>query len=152
MALVVSLVAGVAIGALAVRAVAGTESVKPVIGMTTYQPQVGPMAPKAAAAAAVRAEAAAAAAAEASFANYSRIVAGISVAESRHDFAAKARFTSQLDAALTPQTIGLVYQEHERLVQALASADRDSLAAMITRDIAALCGPATVKASLSFCN
>jgi hypothetical protein len=151
MALVVSLVAGVAIGALAVGAVAGTESVKPAIGMTTYQPQVGPMAPKAAAAAAVRAEAAAAAAAEASFANYSRIVAGISVAESRHDFATKARFESQLEAALTAETIGLIYQEHARLEQALANADRDSLAALITRDLAALCGPAAVKASLSFC-
>ena len=142
MVLVVGLVAGVAIGALAARATT-SEATTPTIGVTTHQPRVASMAPRAAAAAAR---------AEASLANYARLVAAISVAESRHDFAAKARFSSQLKAALTPQTIGLVYQEHARLMQALATADRDSLAALITRDIAALCGPAEVKASLSFCN
>jgi len=145
MALVVTLVAGVAIGALAVRA-ATSEATTPTIGVTTYQPRVASMAPRAAAAAAARAEA--------SLANYASVVAGISVAESRHDFAAKARFSSELEAALTPQTIGLVYQEHARLQLALdeAKATGNGYAMFrITQDLDALCGPAAVKASLSFC-
>jgi len=35
---------------------------------------------------------------------------------------------------------------------ALGSANRDSHAALITREIAKLCGPAAVKAQLDFCN
>ena len=140
MVLVVGLVAGVAIGALAVRATTA-EAVVADVGVTTSQPRVGPMAGTRAPAAAVE-----------PMANYARIVAGLSAAESRHDFAAKARFESQLESALTAETIGLIYQKHERLMAALADADRDSHAALITRELAKLCGPAAVKAQLDFCN
>ena len=143
MVLVVGLVAGVAIGALAVRAATTTEASSPAISVTTSQPQVGPMAGTRAPAAAVD-----------PMTNYARVVAGLSVAESRHDFAAKAQFESQLDAALTAETIGVIYQEHSRLQLALdeALATGNGYAMFrITQELEGLCGPAAVKASLSFC-
>ena len=142
MVLVVGLVAGVAIGALAVRA-APTQGVVPDAGTSMIQPRVGPMAGPRTPAAAVD-----------PMANYARVLAGISVAESRHDFASKARFQSQLEAALTAETIGLVYQEQARLQKALeeAQATGNGYAIFrITQDLNGLCGPAAVKASLSFC-
>jgi len=141
LALVVTLVAGVAIGALAVRAATTSQAATPNVGVTTYQPRVGPMAGSAPAAAAVD-----------PMQNYARIVAGLNAAESRHDFAAEARFNSQLESALTAETIGLIYQRHEALMAALAASERDSHAALITRELAKLCGPAAVKAQLDFCN
>ena len=143
MALVVTLVAGVAIGALAVRAATSTQAATPAIGETTYQPPVGPMAGSAAAPAVDP------------MSNYARIVAGLSVAESRHDFAAKARFASQLETALTAETIGLIYQERARLLHALEEAHANGSGYgiyRITQDLNGLCGPAAVKASLTFCN
>ena len=141
-ALVVTLVAGVAIGALVVRA-ATSEAVTPTIGETTHQPPVGPMAGPAAAAAVDP------------MANYASIVAGLSVAESRHDFAAMARFKVRLASALTAETIGLIYQEQARLLQALEDAKANGNAYgiyRITESLNGLCGPDAVKASLSFCN
>jgi hypothetical protein len=83
---------------------------------------------------------------------YRQVVANLAAAEERHDFAAQARFESQLDELMTPAVIGKIYQERERLLAALAASDRDSHAALITREIAKLCGPAAVKAQLTFCN
>jgi hypothetical protein len=140
MALVVTLVAGVAIGALVVRANTA-QAVVADVGVTTSQPRVGPMAGTRAPAVAVD-----------PMENYARIVAGLSAAESRHDFAAKARFENQLESALTAETIGLIYQRHEQLMAARAESGRDSHAALITRELAKLCGPAAVKAQLDFCN
>ena len=139
MALVVTLVAGVAIGALAVRAATSSEAATPIIGVTTHQPVVGPMARTAPAAVSP-------------MATYARVVAGLAVAEERHDFAAQARLESQLESALTAETIGLVYQKHEQLMAALAETGRDSHAALITRELARLCGPKAVKPQLEFCN
>ena len=85
-------------------------------------------------------------------ADYRQLVANLAAAEQRHDFAAKARFESQLDKALTPALIGKIYQERERLMAALAAADRDSHAALITRELRGLCGAEAVKAELEFCN
>ena len=84
--------------------------------------------------------------------DYRSLVANLAAAEERHDSQAAYRFGNQLDRILTPGMIGYVYQEHARLVAALGSSDRDSHAALITREIAKLCGPAAVKAQLDFCN
>jgi len=84
--------------------------------------------------------------------DYRTLVANLAAAEDRHDFQAQFRFGNQLDRILTPGMIGYVYQEHARLVAALGATDRDSHAALITREIAKLCGPAAVKAQLDFCN
>ena len=142
--LIVSLVAGVAIGALAVRAATTAQAVVPDVGVSMIQPRVGPMA-------GTRAPAVAAD----PMTNYARVVAGISVAESRHDYAAKSRFESQLDSALTAETIGLIYQEQARLQLALEEAQANGSGYgiyRITQALNGLCGPAAVKASLSFCN
>ena len=83
---------------------------------------------------------------------YRQLVTSLSAAEANHDAAGAYRFESQLDQLLTPQAMGTVYAEHARLMAALGSANRDSHAALITREIAKLCGPAAVKAQLDFCN
>jgi len=83
---------------------------------------------------------------------YRQLVANLSAAEARHDAAGAFRFESQLDQLLTPEAMGTIYAEHARLMAALGSANRDSHAALITREIAKLCGPASVKAQLDFCN
>jgi hypothetical protein len=84
--------------------------------------------------------------------DYRALVANLAAAEDRHDFQAQYRFKQQLDRILTPGMIGYVYEKHAQLVAALGSADRDSHAALISREIAELCGPAAVKAQLEFCN
>jgi hypothetical protein len=84
--------------------------------------------------------------------SYRQLVANLAAAEARHDYAAQARFQGQLDEALTPALIGKIYQERERLMAALAAADRDSHAALITRELRDLCGATAVKAELEFCN
>ena len=84
--------------------------------------------------------------------DYRALVANLAAAEERHDYEAQYRFGQQLDRILTPGMIGYVYQKHAELVAALGKSDRDSHAALITREIAKLCGPAAVKAQLVFCN
>ncbi|HET9346149.1 MAG TPA: hypothetical protein VFO05_10630 [Candidatus Limnocylindrales bacterium] len=143
LALIVTLVAGVAIGALAVRAATSTEAATSNVGVTTHQPRVGPMAGSVAAPAVDP------------MADYARVVAGLNVAESRHDFAARARFESQLESVLTAETIGLIYQERARMMHALEEAQANGSGYgiyRITQDLNGLCGPAAVKASLTFCN
>ena len=85
-------------------------------------------------------------------ATYRQLVANLAAAEARHDFAAESRFQTQLDQMLTPSLIGKIYQERERLMAALAASDRDSHAALITRELRGLCGATAVKAELEFCN
>ena len=85
-------------------------------------------------------------------ANYRQVVANLAAAERTYDFAARSRFEAQLDQMLTPTLIGEIYQERERLMAALAAADRDSHAALIVREIRGLCGAEAVKAELAFCN
>jgi hypothetical protein len=97
----------------------------------------------------------AAAKAVAPMAAYRQLVANIQAAERRSDFAAQARFASQLSAMLTAQTIGTIYQQHVRLEASLATAKANEeyhAVSMINRRIAALCGTDTVKAQLEFCN
>ena len=82
--------------------------------------------------------------------NYARVLAGISVAESRHDFASKAR-PEPARSRPDPETIGLIYQEQApRRSQAQATGNGYAIF-RITQDMNGLCGPAAVKASLSFC-
>jgi hypothetical protein len=144
-ALTVGLVAGLAVGALALRPASASQAAAPAaVAPTTYQPHVGPMAgtPKAAAPAAK------------AMANYTRVVANLQAADTRHDFAARYRFERQLRATLTPTTIGLVYQERSRLLESLAMARANGNGYAIWRigqDLNALCGPAAVKSQLSFC-
>jgi hypothetical protein len=88
----------------------------------------------------------------ASMANYRQLVANLAAAEQSNDFVAQTRFEAQLDKMLTPALIGKIYQEREQLMAALAAADRDSHAALITREIRGLCGAEAVKAELVFCN
>ena len=86
---------------------------------------------------------------------YRQLVANIRVAESRHDFAARFRFTNQLSAMLTAQTIGSIYQEHALLASYLAAAKANGehhAVSRINQRIAAICGPKAVKARLDFCN
>jgi hypothetical protein len=147
-ALTFGLVAGLAVGALALRPAATTApAAAPAVAQTTHQANVGPKA----AAAAARA---AAAKSERALVNYTQVVANVQAAESRHDFAAKFRFERQLRAMLTPQTIGLVYQERSHLMDSLAEAKATGNGYGIWRikqELDALCGPAAVKAQLSFC-
>ena len=143
-ALTIGLFAGIAIGALALRpATASTQAVAPAaVAPTTHQTRV-PMAGSAVVAPAPDA-----------LANYSRVVANIAAAESRHDFAARYRFERQLRATLTAATIGSVYQERSNLLKSLAVAQANGDAYGMWRmgqDLDALCGPAIVKAQLEFC-
>jgi hypothetical protein len=142
-ALTFGLVAGIAVGALALRpATASTQAAAPAaVAPTTHQAKVGPMANSAAAPDAL--------------ASYRQVVAGLQAAESRHDFAAKYRFERQLRATLTADVIGSVYQERSRLLKSLASAAANGggyIEWRIAQDLRALCGPAAVKAQLDFCN
>jgi hypothetical protein len=143
-ALTIGLVAGLAVGALALRpAATATQAVAPRVAPTTYQAHVGPMAGHPAAAPA-----------QSPLVNYTRVVANVKAAESRHDFAARYRFERQLRATLTAQTIGLVYQERSRLMERLAEAKSTGNGYAVYRigdDLDALCGPAAVKSLLTFC-
>ena len=142
-ALTVGLMAGLAVGALALRPATASQAAAPAaVAPTTHQPHVGPMAGTPAAAAPSALE------------NYARVVANISAAETRHDFAARYRFERQLNATLTAPTIGLIYQERSRLLESLAMARANGNGYAIWRigqDLDGLCGPAAVKARLSFC-
>jgi hypothetical protein len=144
-ALSVGLLAGIAVGALALRPAAASPAVPPAaVGPTIHQPRVGPQA----------ARPAAVIPAARVMENYARVVSNIAAAESRHDFAAKFRFERQLRATLTPQAIGLVYQERSRLLESMAEARANGNGYAIWRigqDLDGLCGPASVKAQLTFC-
>jgi hypothetical protein len=85
---------------------------------------------------------------------YRQIVANVAAAEQRHDYAAKARYASQLDEMMTPQMIGAIYQERARLLAGLeVSVERRDThsRALIARQIRSLCAD-TAKAQLDFCN
>ena len=111
-ALSLGLVAGLGIGALAFRPATATGPMAAPAAIThTTHPRVGPMAPKATIAASATV-----------LANYTQVVANLKAAESRHDFAAKARFERELTATLTAEAIGLVYQERTHLLESLADA------------------------------
>ena len=84
-------------------------------------------------------------------ARYREVVANLVAAEKRNDGRDTAAYRGELDGILTPAMIGLIYQEHERLLEARAAMPHNSHASLITRQIAALCGPAEVKARLTFC-
>ena len=140
-ALSVGLVAGIAIGAVALRPATATGPAAAPISQTTSQPRVGPMARPASSEASL-------------MANYVQIASNINMAESRHDFAAKARFEGKLAAALTPRTIGVVYQEHARWMKALEAAQATGNGYEIfrvTEALNALCGTDAAKAQLTFC-
>ena len=86
---------------------------------------------------------------------YRQLVANIKAAEARDDFAAQARFASQLSGMLTAQTIGTIYQQHAGLQASLETAKANKeyhAVSMINQRIAAICGTDTVKAELAFCN
>jgi hypothetical protein len=86
---------------------------------------------------------------------YRQVVANLAAAESRHDFAAKYRFEQQLDKLLTPVVIGTIYQQRDQLRADLETAVEyhDSHAqAMFSNRLGKLCGAATVRAKLDFCN
>jgi hypothetical protein len=143
-ALSVGLLAGIAVGALALRPAASAGQAVAPVAPTTHQPRVGPQA----------ARPAAVIPAARVMENYARVVSNIAAAESRHDFAAKFRFERQLRATLTPQAIGLVYQERSRLLESMAEARATGNGYAIWRigqDLDGLCGPASVKAQLTFC-
>ena len=88
-------------------------------------------------------------------AEYSRMVAKLTVAEASHDFASRYRFERQLDQMLTAPMIGAIYEAHASLLERRAAATasgNDPLEAKLTRELIAMCGSALVKAELSFCN
>ena len=82
---------------------------------------------------------------------YRQLVADLAAAEDQGAYREEAIFRGQLDSLLTPQLIGQIYQEHERLLEARVATGRDSHAGLITRQLMALCGADGVKARLSFC-
>jgi hypothetical protein len=143
LALALALLAGVAIGAFAVRATTTTTHVAPAaVAPTTHQPRVGPMA-------------ASAASATRQMANYRQLVANLGAARKAHDFRSIYRIDRALDAALTPAVIGMVYQEHSRLAANLEAAyERHDMRAqaLISRQVQALCGQPDVQSRLKFCN
>ena len=145
LALAVALLAGVAIGAFAVRATTTTARVAPAaVAPTTHQPRVGPMAPAASATVATR-----------QMANYRQLVANLGAARKAHDFRSIYRIDRALDAALTPAMIGMVYQEHARLAANLEAAyERHDMRAqaLISRQVQELCGWPDVQSRLTFCN
>ena len=88
-------------------------------------------------------------------ATYHGVVSDLAAAEERHDFAAEYRFRTQLDRILTAPMIGTIYQERARLAASLETAaeNHDSHnRALISRQLANLCGPEAVKEKLEFCN
>ena len=141
MALVVAMAAGVFLGAVGMRPAA-------VPAAPAQVPAVhGPDAADAAKAAA--------AATTSGLAAYRSLVANIQTAESNHDRRALIRFGSQMHALLTAETIGSIYLEREQLQSdlAVAKAQGDHRAvAMISNQLAKLCGTKASQAYLEFCN
>ena len=144
LALAVALLAGVAIGAFAVRATTTTHLAPAAVAPTTHQPRVGPMAPVANATVATR-----------QMASYKQLVANLAAARMAHDFKSVYRIDRALDAALTPAMIGMVYLEHARLAANLEAAyERHDLRAqaLISGQVQAICGWPDVQSRLKFCN
>jgi hypothetical protein len=84
-------------------------------------------------------------------ARYRQLVANLAVAEDQGDYRDQAVFRAQLDSLLTPQLIGQIYQERERLLGARAATPHDSHNGLMTRRLMALCGSDAVKARITFC-
>ena len=143
MALAAGLAAGVLLGAIGMRPAA-------VPAAPAQVPAVhGPDAADAAKAAT------AAAATTSGLAAYRSLVANIQTAENNHDRRALIRFGSQMHALLTAETIGSIYLEREQLQSdlAVAKAQADHRAvAMISNQLAKLCGTKASQAYLEFCN
>ena len=141
MALAAGLAAGVLLGAIGMRPAA-------VPAAPAQVPAVhGPDAADAAKAAA--------AATTSGLAAYRSLVANIQTAENNHDRRALIRFGSQMHALLTAETIGSIYLEREQLQSdlAVAKAQGDHRAvAMISNQLAKLCGTKASQAYLEFCN
>lgn len=86
---------------------------------------------------------------------YRSLVANIQVAENNHDRRALIRFGSQMHALLTAETIGSIYLDRAQLKSdlAVAKAQGDNRAvAMISNQLANLCGTKASQAYLDFCN
>ena len=145
LALAVALLAGVAMGAFAIRATTTTAQAAPAaVAPTTHQPPVGPMA----------APGTAATTATAQMTNYRQLVANLAAARNAHDFRSIYRIDRALDAMLTPAMIGMVYQEHARLAANLEAAhERHDMRAqaLISRQVQELCGWPDVQSRLTFC-
>jgi hypothetical protein len=141
MALAAGLAAGVLLGAIGMRPAA-------VPAAPAQVPAVhGPDAADAAKAAN--------AATASGLAAYHNLVANIQTAEGNHDRRALIRFGSQMHALLTAETIGSIYLEREQLQSdlAVAKAQGDHRAvAMISNQLAKLCGTKASQAYLEFCN
>jgi hypothetical protein len=144
MALAVGLAAGVLLGAIGMRPAA-------VPAAPAQVPAVhGPDAADAA-----KAANAANAATISGLAAYHNLVANIQTAESNHDRRALIRFGNQMHALLTAETIGSIYLEREQMQSdlAVAKAQGDHRAvAMISNQLAKLCGTKASQAYLEFCN
>jgi hypothetical protein len=155
-ALTIGLVAGIAVGSLALRPATaeGPQAVAPAaqsaVTVTGFDARVA-----APATSGPGIHARVAATTPNLMANYSRLVASLKVAEESHDFASRYRFERQLDQMLTAPMIGAIYEARASLLERRAAATasgNDSLEAKLTRELIALCGPTLVKAELSFCN
>ena len=88
-------------------------------------------------------------------ASFRQVVSNLKAAESRHDFAAQARFGDQLKTMLTAEMIGKVYQEQARLdlnLEAAMANHEYRAAARASRLLGELCGAQAVKNQLAFCN
>jgi hypothetical protein len=143
-ALVVGLAAGVLLGAVGMRpATVPAAPAQVAHGPAAHGPDAADAA-KAASAATISGLAA-----------YRSLVANIQVAEKNHDRRALIRFGSQMHALLTAETIGSIYLEREQLQSdlAVAKAQGDHRAvAMISNQLAKLCGTKASKSYLEFCN
>ena len=141
MALVVGMAAGVMLGAVGMR--------------PTTVPAVPAQVPAAHGPDAADAAKAAQAATTSGLAAYRNLVANIQTAESNHDRRALIRFGSQMHALLTAETIGSIYLEREQLQSDLAVAKAQGdhhAAALISTQLAKLCGTKASQAYLEFCN
>jgi len=141
MALAAGLAAGVLLGAVSIR--------------PTTAPAVPAQVPAVHGPDAADAAKAAAAATTSGLAAYRSLVANIQTAENNHDRRALIRFGSQMHALLTAETIGSIYLEREQLQSdlAVAKAQGDHRAvAMISNQLAKLCGTKASQAYLEFCN
>ena len=143
MALAAGLAAGVLLGAVGMRPATVPVQVPVAHGPAAHGPD------------AADAAKAANAATASGIAAYRNLVANIQVAESNHDRRALIRFGSQMHALLTAETIGSIYLAREQLQSdlAVAKAQNDHRAvAMISNQLAKLCGTKASKAYLEFCN
>jgi hypothetical protein len=146
MALVVGMAAGVMLGAVGMRPTTVPAQLPAAHGPAAHGPD---------AADAAKAANAANAATASGLAAYRNLVANIQTAESNHDRRALIRFGSQMRALLTAETIGSIYLEREQLQSDLAVAKAQGdhhAAALISTQLAKLCGTKASQAYLEFCN